>query len=167
MSSGLAKLLDKAFVLGYVLPSLIFLTATFSGFGVFGCPTFICSASKGETTNPFAQLTYAALCVYLLAVLLMAMNYAFYRFFEGYLPPVSWLRFLKAFHRNRQERLERRITALGDDPRADSMTWRLRQQYPKSPANTLPTAFGNAIRAFELYPVEAYGVDAISAWAAA
>ena len=94
MSSGLAKLLDKAFVLGYALPALIFLTILA---GVFGCPDALCGANALK--NPFADLTYVALAVYVLAVFLLAVNYALYRFFEGYVIPTKWLVFSKSFHR--------------------------------------------------------------------
>jgi hypothetical protein len=36
--------------------------------------------------------------------------------------------------------------------------------YPKSRNEILPTAFGNAIRAFEVYSRARYGVDSIPAW---
>jgi kumamolisin len=160
VAAGLAKLLEKAFVLGYVLPAIVFLSVLV---GLFGCPGSVCDATKPDT-NPFAELTYAALAVYFVAVVLLVVNYGLYRFFEGYLPPLSWFGSLTAFHQARLQHRKDVIAALGDDPRGDVLAWQLRKEYPPSPTAVLPTAFGNAVRAFEVYPAEAHGVDSISAW---
>jgi hypothetical protein len=160
VSAGLAKLLDKAFVLGYVLPAIVCLTTLIA---LFGCPGMFCDTAK-PATNPFAELTYAVLAVYFIAVLLMALNYGLYRLFEGYLPPISWFEFARSFHRRRLARRKKTIADLGDDPRAGVMEWQLRKDYPESEAEVSPTAFGNAIRAFEVYPAAAYGADSISVW---
>jgi hypothetical protein len=37
-------------------------------------------------------------------------------------------------------------------------------RYPTDEAHVLPTAFGNVLRAFEVYPREVYGADAIPVW---
>jgi kumamolisin len=161
VAAGLAKLLEKAFVLGYVLPAIAFLSALIA---LFGCPASVCDATKPDT-NPFAELTYAALAVYFVAVVLLVLNYGLYRFFEGYLPPLSWFGSLTAFHQARQQHCIDVIAALSQgDPRGNVLAWQLRKEYPPSSADVLPTAFGNAVRAFEVYPAEAYGVDSISAW---
>jgi hypothetical protein len=160
VSAGLAKLLDKAFVLGYVLPAIVFLTTLIA---LFGCPGALCDTAKHET-NPFAELTYAVLAVYFIAVVLMALNYGLYRLFEGYLPPISWFEFARSFHRRRLAQRKKKIADLGNDPRADVMEWQLRKEYPESESEVLPTAFGNAIRAFEVYPAASYGADSISVW---
>jgi hypothetical protein len=160
VSSGLAKLLDKSFVLGYALPALIFLSIVA---GAFGCPDAVCSTSRPQ--NAFAQLTYAVLAVYILAVLLLAVNYWLYRFFEGYLPPVKWFAFSTEFHKSRLEVRKKEIETLTDGGSdASLLQWRLQREYPDEPGDVLPTAFGNAIRAFELYSYDVYRVDAIGAW---
>jgi hypothetical protein len=161
MAAGLAKLLEKAFVFGYVVPAIVFLTTLIA---LFGCPATVCDATKPET-NPFAELTYAALAVYFVAVVLMVLNYGLYRLFEGYLPPVSWLGIVKTYHQQRLRDRKKTIADLGDeDPRAGVLEWQLRKEYPQSEDDVLPTAFGNAVRAFEVYPAETYGADSISIW---
>ena len=161
MAAGLAKLLEKAFVLGYVMPAIVFLTTLIA---LYGCPATVCDATKPET-NPFAELTYAALAVYFIAIVLLILNYGLYRLFEGYLPPISWLGFAKTFHQQRLRDRQKAIADLGDDdPRADVLEWQLRKEYPSSEDAVLPTAFGNAVRAFEVYPAETYGADSISIW---
>lgn len=161
MSSGLGKLLDKSFVLGFALPSLIFLTIITT---IFGCPDAICG--RAATTNAFAQLTYAVLAVYILAVALLAMNYALYRFFEGYVVPIKWLLYSTNFHRRRLVARATQVAAAlrSSESKASILQWQLQRDYPTDPADVLPTAFGNAIRAFELYSYDIYGVDAIGAW---
>jgi hypothetical protein len=37
-------------------------------------------------------------------------------------------------------------------------------ELPPEPRDALPTRFGNSIRAFELYPREAYGADEVPLW---
>lgn len=160
MSAGLAKLFDKAFVLGYALPALVFLSIAVA---LFGCPTTLCDTTQ-PNANPFADLTYAAIGVYLLGVVLLVINYGLYRLFEGYIPPTSWLTFAKEFHQNRLEQRKTEIAKLGQDPRVGTLIWQLRMQYPDCVSEVLPTAFGNAIRAFELYPADMYGADSISVW---
>jgi hypothetical protein len=160
MSAGLAKLFDKAFVLGYALPALVFFSVAVA---LFGCPAALCDTAQ-RNANPFADLTYAAIGVYLLGVVLLAINYGLYRLFEGYLPPAAWLGFAKRFHQRRLEQRTVEIDELGEDPRVAALTWQLRMQYPQRAADVLPTAFGNAIRAFELYPAAMYGADSISVW---
>jgi hypothetical protein len=160
VSAGLAKLFDKAFVLGYALPALIFLSIAVA---LFGCPATLCDTTQ-PNANPFADLTYAAIGVYLLGVVLLVINYGLYRLFEGYLPPMAWLGFAKRFHQRRLEQRTAEIDELGNDPRVAALTWQLRETYPESADEVLPTAFGNAIRAFELYPAAMYGADSISVW---
>jgi hypothetical protein len=161
MSAGLAKLLDKAFVLGYALPALLFLTALV---GVLGCPGSLCDASKSAPSNPFADLTYAVLLVYVLGVILMVLNYGLYRLYEGYIPPTKWLWPSKKFHQWRLTSEQKKLDRLGEDPRANALAWRLGTKYPATESAILSTAFGNAIRAFEQYPAEIYGADSISVW---
>jgi hypothetical protein len=152
MSGGLTKLLDKAFLLGYALPSLLFLIVVSE---LWGCPSKVCTES-----NPFAGLTFAVLLVYGVAIFAVAVNYRIYRFFEGYSPPLAWIVALKRYHQRRLGRLKRE---LGHPPSANKL-WRLSLEYPEHEGSVLPTAFGNAIRAFESYPSVIYGIDAIGGW---
>ncbi|MCI0562792.1 MAG: hypothetical protein MN733_30285, partial [Nitrososphaera sp.] len=45
-----------------------------------------------------------------------------------------------------------------------TMQWLLAHNFPDNDAYVLPTAFGNCIRAFEVYPRVVYGLDPIGAW---
>jgi hypothetical protein len=162
VADGLAKLLDKSFVLGYALPSLIFLTVAV---WVFGCPSTLCDAKSAAATNPFAQLAYAVLFVYIIAVFLMAFNDWLYSLFAGYTPPTSWFQFSKRFHQKRLAERQHEIKkARAHHKATDGLQFQLRKDYPRDKSKVVPTAFGNAIRAFEYYPYETYGADSISVW---
>jgi hypothetical protein len=110
----------------------------------------------------------------------MTSNYLLYRLLEGYLPPFSWLIFGLRHHRRRFMRLKSRYDALmkqwesaaesgKDFPIAkQSEATRLRRTlvtyYPSTKKEIMPTRFGNAIRSFEVYPRELYGVDSVPVW---
>jgi hypothetical protein len=127
-----------------------------------------------------ADFVYIGLATWVMAILLMMSNHALYRLFEGYLPPTSWLIFLKRRKQDRLQRLkleygrlldeygEAETAGLGFNP-AKFMKLRdlgtvLNRFYPSTEQDVLPTRFGNAIRAFEVYPREAYGVDGVAVW---
>jgi hypothetical protein len=48
--------------------------------------------------------------------------------------------------------------------RIDELAQNLVERFPEDKADVLPTAFGNTIRAFEVYPKVMYGIDAIPGW---
>lgn len=162
MLSNLSTLLDKAFVLGFVLPALLFVAAALA---LFGCPAWLHDACAAKSGNPFADLTYAALVVYVVAIALAALNYSLYRIVRGYTGPFAWITGLRARHVRRLRAASARI-ALKDDRGQNSSvdTWQLLARYPREENEVEPTAFGNALRAVEVYPAEIYGADAISLW---
>jgi hypothetical protein len=164
MLSSVSKLADKAFVMGFLLPALL---AVFTAVNVFHCPPWFHELCTPSEKNPFADLTYIALVVWFLAVLLLAVNYWAYRLLEGYLPPLSWLAPLRDWHKRRFTDLtaERaRLRELGIMREASRIKTFLINRYPSRVEQVLPTAFGNAIRAFEMYPSDIYGADSISLW---
>jgi hypothetical protein len=105
-----AKLADKHFVIGFLLPALlafIVLSSTFT------CPTYLAKlCSAATSTNPVADLTYLVILVWSLGVLLLALNYIVYRLYEGYLPPTSWLTWKTRRHRQTYKRLRREFKRL-------------------------------------------------------
>lgn len=163
MLSSVAKLADKAFVMGFLLPALL---AVFATVKLFGCAQWFSALCTINEANPFENLTYLGLVVWFLAVLLLTLNFTAYRVLEGYLPPVSWLTSVRRFHQERFQALtdERlRLRAEGKKPEGSRIRLELLASYPPDTEHVLPTAFGNAIRAFEFYPA-VYGADSISVW---
>lgn len=164
MLSSVAKLADKTFVIGFLLPALL---AASAGIKVFGCPTWFDALCNTKPESPFESLTYLALGVWFLAVLLLAVNYMAYRLLEGYLPPVSWLRLVRAYHEDRFATLTAvcdRLEAAGNMTEFGAVKRELLASYPTDAAFVLPTAFGNRIRAFESYATTVYKADSIPTW---
>jgi hypothetical protein len=157
MFSGLSKLLDRSFVLGFFLPALLFLVSMVE---LFGRGSLIEPIVKGgaEPVDSLAGVSLALVSVFLLGVLLLTTNYFMYRFLEGYLKPISQLKILKYRQLKKFDTLEESKAA------NDIMYANARTRFPSLRAEVMPTSFGNAIRAFEVYPRDTYGVDSISTW---
>ncbi|MGH7116969.1 MAG: hypothetical protein ACREE9_21055 [Stellaceae bacterium] len=175
MLGSLPKLFDKNFVIGFYLPTLLALIATAWAFPNLTVLDSVRSLSVSE--KKLEDITYLAVIVWVIAVLMMSTNYTQYRLLEGYLPPVSWLIVLRRWHRWRFHRLACQYDALTSDwekagkgfpqrkqDRASKMKKRLVTYYPRKDKEVLPTRFGNTILAFERYPFEVYGVDSVPVW---
>ncbi len=150
--------------MGFLLPALM---AVFTAVNVFHCAPWFAVLCAPPSQNPFADLTYVALVVWVLAVLLLSLNYFAYRLLEGYLPPVSWLTLLKEWHKRRFRRLSaerERLRAAGKKGEGSNIRFALLNTYPSNEDEFLPTLFGNTIRAFEVYSRDMYGADSISIW---
>jgi hypothetical protein len=164
MLSSVAKLADKAFVIGFLLPALL---AVYTAINVFGCPKSFGEHCNVTAGNPFENLTYVALVVWFLAVLLLTLNHTAYRMLEGYLPPIAWLTSVQDYHRNQFQALtdeRKRLRDARDFSESGKVLRELLAAYPAKPASILPTAFGNRIRAFESYATTVYGADSIPIW---
>ncbi|MEX2498850.1 MAG: hypothetical protein WD397_08235 [Wenzhouxiangellaceae bacterium] len=170
MLSELPKLFGRSFAVGYFLPAIIGAIAFISVDAALG---------DGRTSNwlksvdGILDLTVGLAIVWLLAVLLMALNRLIHRAYEGYLLPHKWIRdWLLARIRKRHEALRSELQLLDekyDDltqaqhSRRAKLSQRLAQEYPEE-IHLLPTRFGNVIRAFETYPRIMYGLDDIPGW---
>jgi len=175
MLSELPKLADKAFILGFFLPTLLFVLA---GAGIcYDQPwakTLLAAASQKDGWD---SLAFFVLAVWVLAVLLMMVNQIELQILEGYTWPLSKIAFLRKGERERFEReskpfqqLNNEWKAEGDNfPEDKKRKWeKLRQElvkkFPVDPGDHLPTRFGNAVRAFEVYSKQIYGADSIPLW---
>jgi hypothetical protein len=160
MISSVSKLVDKTFVLGFLLPALI---AIIAALAILGCPASLHGVCDIKATSSFVDLTYGAVVVYAVGVLLLTVNYRLYRILEGYDPPFSWCSALRARHVARLQRATDRIALMDEgDEDSSTATCEMLTSYPRSEDDVLPTSFGNHIRAFEVYPAEIYGADSIS-----
>jgi hypothetical protein len=174
MLSTLPKLADRTFVLGFFLPTLLFTIAAlvlFSHVGNAG------EWLKSLTAKDLTTGAYLLLAVWVGGLLLLMLNHYWYQLLEGYKLPKPlrcWLRqkkqerlrklldeIKKLYDRYQSER-ERFPPKLLDrymDLRDERATW-----LPPNESLVLATDFGNAIRAFESYPNEIYGVDGVTLW---
>jgi hypothetical protein len=172
MLASVSKLVDKPFVVGFIIPVLL---------GVFAILALIRDLKPfKEIYNSvielkgFTELTIAVLLLWVLAVLLLLLNHLLFRILEGYFGPFAWS-WWRARKRNQYSEELGRLEALHEamtNPAArreakrayyDAL-WRFHHDWPSNPGAVLPTRFGNVVRAFETYPDTLYGIDAIPGW---
>jgi hypothetical protein len=160
---NLPGLNDKNFVTGFLLPVLL---AALALAWIFPHAPGL-EPLRSLPGDSLGNTAYLALAIWLCAFFLQSINEFVYQIFEGYLPPVSWLFFSKMSHLRRFRRLRSRYDELraeweqalkeGREFAQEKMIElsRIRLEmlarYPERDGEVLPTRFGNAIRAFEVY----------------
>jgi hypothetical protein len=175
MLSSLPKLADKAFILGFFLPTLLFVLVIAALF--YDQPwtkQLFEAASQKDGWDKFA---YFVLVVWVFSILLMMINLIELQILEGYRWPVSKISRFKRAEVERFRPRHERFTALNNDwarlgdafPADSKAEWEklrkdLIKEFPVNPNDHLPTRLGNAIRAFETYSREVYGADSIPLW---
>ena len=172
MLASLPKLADRNFIIGFLVPTLL---ASFAFFGLFSDVGGVQNLIVGE--KKWEDLTVFVLVVWVAALLLMLLNYLFYRMAEGYTAPLAWIGTERAAAK--RDRLSKRRSELIErekDPKRsaferklissqiDDIDLILMHHYPPKQFSTLPTKFGNVIRAFEFYSYVVYGADPIPIW---
>jgi hypothetical protein len=172
MLSSLPRLADRAFVLGTFLPTLIFSVVLLWLFDDQEPVKAWINAIAGRELGDAAYLLLAAWAI---AVMVLMVNLPLYRFLEGYTFP-GWLaEWLKGRHRQRLQTHLREIEELYSGWAAQGSAFAELDRYrtlrrerlmwmPSREADILPTRFGNAIKAFEVYPRDIYGADGIVIW---
>lgn len=176
MLSELPKLFDRSFTLGHLLPAGLLLAGALTllvGFGQIASAE-LTALLEDDLWFGAASVAVAA---WLTGLLLVAANRFLIRLREGYLLPAR----LAALLRRRQQRrfqalCERRETLRRrrrEVPEAERGTLerelirvgtRLAREFPDREAWILPTAFGNILRAFEVYPRLLYGAESVVVW---
>jgi hypothetical protein len=175
--SELPKLLDKDFTVGYLLPAVVLSAAAVSILIGYG---FLPEAIPVIRRHPLEVATVLGLASYGVAVILAALNRTVTMLMEGYLPledrlPAWLINCLKWNERRLFRGLVDKATTLEQlreeekisDHQLDQLTdlkRRIAERFPASLPTVLPTSLGNTIRAFEAYPLEMYGLDAIPGW---
>ena len=176
MLSSISKLADRNFIVGFILPTLlgaIGINLIINDFSISGA--FFDSLLGGDTYKGVAVF---ALAVWVLSVVLGMLNYRLYRLLEGYLPPlesgnvvikfINWMILSKWRSRKYKTLYKTEMSWLNTNfGGSDEYLTRSRRKYvayPNSIELVRSTEFGNAIRAFETYPLEVYKVDAIATW---
>lgn len=178
MFGELPKIFDRNFVVAYFIPASIFVLGSFGLYVVTGS---FRSSTFYLREDPLIGATWLGVCAWLLGILLMVLNFSLYRFFEGYgkLNPLRAFVGLenRRFDRMQSEinRLVREIKECNNYQEDEDIILELRSQrrqllqtrveeFPLDVGRILPTRFGNAIRAFEDYATDMYGVDSIVVW---
>src|SRR5882672_6960545 len=83
MNTELNKLFGRDFIIGFVLPALIFLFTTSMSFLYVGHPI---EWLKLKPEDPFKESAFLAMVAFALGVLLQAINRELFRLLEGYWP---------------------------------------------------------------------------------
>lgn len=174
MFTELPKLLDRNFAIAFFLPAAALVLAGWGVLQVFGYGMTVEAFLKRDA---LVGTVLALVLVWLLALLLLALNYPALRLYEGYgrYHPLRWrvARQRERFRRIALPVLEVQASidaarARGDDPPVPhGHAKRLREaacDFPDDIEFILPTRFGNLFRAIEVYPRVIYGLDAIPAW---
>jgi hypothetical protein len=174
MLTTLPKLADRAFILGYFLPTLLFALVALVLFS--DVPTAQ-EWLKSLTEKDLGKAAYLLLSVWVVSVVLQILSHPLYRLLEGYSLPARLAEARKEANRKRlrqdlaelRKLFERWATEGDQFPAADLLRYRtlkreLAKRMPPLERQVLPTDFGNAIRAFEVYPNEVYGADGVTTW---
>ncbi|MGO7979581.1 hypothetical protein ACC691_16895 [Rhizobium johnstonii] len=175
MLSSLPKLADRSFILGFLVPSVLFFVAIYL---IFGDIPWIAEALKAAMEKDALEaFVWGTVATWLFAIILSILNHSLLRTLEGYLPPFSWIPFFRTrrvtefrqIHRDLKKhasewRLEGKSYPADKITIHDALLIESVTRYPSDERFVLPTKFGNAIRAFEEYSRIVYGADAIPLW---
>lgn len=175
MWSTLPKLADKGFIVGFVVPAIVFTL-----YIVLIFPDFTKIGSLGQIFNQLQsieKIAYIGALLWAFAILLMLVNDILFKVLEGYYWPTASLKCLKRQKQREFEyltgefdRLNAEFKKRGEEFPIPSRRGlhELRQdivlRFPSDVGLILPTKFGNAIRAFEDYSRSVYGADSIPLW---
>jgi hypothetical protein len=175
MLSTLPKLADKAFILGFFLPGILFVASLSALFLDF--PWVNDAFTIASNTKDLAKLAFLILGVWVLAILMLLVNRLQYQVLEGYYWPLSHMKWLKARQVRSFEALKSRVDTLRaqrtasplkfsaqQEDELETLGYQLRKAFPSDKQSLLPTRFGNAIRAFEEYSNNVYGADSVTLW---
>jgi hypothetical protein len=172
MLGALPKLFGRGFVLGFLLPSILF------------CIYIQTLELRGpllpsiEQFSSITRITPVVLAALVLAVVLIALNRSIVRFLEGYgaYNPLIVLKGRKLKHFTEKiapiyaeaKRLdEMRKTNPQEQPTIIDFPRNLERvvkSFPDREEHILATTFGNTMRAFEVYSRVVYNMEAIALW---
>ena len=175
MFGALPKFFDRTFFIGFFLPSSLLCAGIVSVSLAFG---YVHSDVKSflAEKNIFGIALFIVI-VWLVSILLMALNRPLIRLLEGYgsLNPSKIFLLRKRRHfKDRIEplfiKLHQIVTARrsgGVEPVQEETfqmdLWRAVNSYPESIDNVLSTRLGNVMRSYERYSDVVYGMEAIKA----
>jgi len=178
--SQFSKILDRTFVIGYFLPLVAFVAVSLWLLNAYHLGPGVADKLKADL---LVGTTLLGLATYLGGMLLVLLNRPIYQILEGYYrwnpirlwKPVELRRFKKL--QTTAERLDAEYQKLSATPKNHHNDEKRRrnqdqrnQVYAKLADHfpelrwILPTAFGNIIRAFEVYPRIMYGIEDIQGW---
>ena len=170
MDSELNKIFGRDFLIGFFLPSLLFVIVGSYVLKQFGVET---PWMEIDWEKPLEGAAFLAAITWVIAIFLQALNREIFRFAEGYWPPWLWIccrrRQLRRFTalRNRVVGLKgKQKTGLTEAEALELEELLLKRatQFPSQEDLVLPTSFGNVVRASEDYSRIVYGFESINGW---
>jgi hypothetical protein len=169
------KLLGRTFAIAFLYPTTI---VSILGLWIFD--SFSSVDVLGWFGSDLVVKTSAAgFAILLLSVSLLVLNRELYRLLEGYgdINPIRLFRFLEKIRfedlSDEFAKVESELAVFDEKnetaPAALERRWTnlrrdLTEQFPDESEYLLPTAFGNTIRAFEMYPRVMYGIGGVVGW---
>jgi hypothetical protein len=170
--SQFSKILDRTFVIGYILPLSAFMAVSLWLLGIYELAPEAIDLSKIDVLR---GTTAFGLVAWLGGMILVLLNGSIYRVLEGYgkwnpirllWGPIGRWRFARL--QKKAEKLDEE--ALKSPELADCLKGqrrevltKLAQRFPDEQW-VLATSLGNIIRAFEVYPRIMYGLEDIQGW---
>ena len=176
MFSKLPELFDRNFATGYFLPVASFIAATLEIANKFGLLPVVQAASQ---TDILLGTTLIGLISWIGGICLLAANRDILRLAEGYgrFNPANMFKWRE---RRRYRKLREELSRLDEEClpyisnqqelpsklrlKRNSLMQEAVERFPDEEHWLLPTPLGNAIRAFEIYPLVMYGLESIQGW---
>ena len=176
MFAELPKLIDRDFAVGYFLPVAAFIGSSLGLLSAFGLLPLIALFIQADT---LIGVTVIGLIAWLGSIALLAANRDITRFMEGY-GKYNPVRLIGLIERWRYRRMKSELSKLDEEYRLrlslneefplerslkrNRLLRELAERFPDQEQWLLPTAFGNTLRAFEVYSRVMYGFEAIQGW---
>lgn len=165
---------DRNFLISFMLPAVLFVAILY----LITNEILFSIDFETVTNSEFSVILAIAISlVSFVAAALSSLNYAIYRFFEGYgsFNPLSFRRVHHQMHfeqhvmqaHREQNAIEQARRKGRSSPPSSEHSQRLvtaTKDYPDQEKYLQPTRFGNRYRAFEIYSRVVYGLDAVPAW---
>jgi hypothetical protein len=173
MLAELPRLLGRSFLIGFALPATLFLLVVKVIDHSFQID--LLNLPKDADVLGIVVIPFAIMFI---AILLLAINTPIVRALEGYSIPKRFDILSARQNKKFKEGVEPLLAEKGrlDDVRksdsnaqsrltnfSEVLPWAV-SSYPDQAAFVLPTKFGNAMRAFEVYARVVYGIEAIQVW---
>lgn len=172
------KILGRDFIIGFLLPALFFLVASFFCLETANVPH---PWLKFNLDKPLEDATIFALEAFVFGIFLQSINRELFRFAEGYWGEYfgeKFTRWCGRFQRERFQKLKSDLSSLKekknrclqdnqpflDKAKYNKLSESEATEFPRREDLVLPTTFGNVVRAYEDYSRAVYNFESINGW---
>lgn len=178
MLNKFPSILDQKFIIAFLIPAFVFINCLIFAFERFSSPAR--SISIFSEIDGFSDAAIITILSLLVSFFLLALNRELFRLLSGYgklNPLIIFLKYQRKYYKKllfKSVEIKDEYHALNEEQKSDfpiekfiergALLEELAQCFPDDERWVLSTSFGNAIRAFEVYPRVMYGIDSISSW---